>query len=247
MPFGQHQWVLPAEDVSYAGAVEASAIMTAATTKTDEKVRSDVEAELDSEPSLRASEIGVAVRDGIVTLSGNVDSLWRKWNAERATERVAGVRGVANEIQVNLAHERTDTDIAHSVANVLEWSSPVPRDQVKAEVEKGWVTLNGEVAYDYQRRAAERAVRHIDGVRGISNRITIKPRANPIDVRARIERAFERLSRVDAERITIQASDGEVTLRGSVRSWSERYEAQKAAYAAPGVHTVHNYLTVRED
>ena len=221
--------------------------MTTSSTKTGDQLRRDVEAELEWEPSVSANQIGVAVRDGVVTLSGQVGSYWEKWNALRATERVAGVRGVANGIEVNLTDERTDSDIAGHVANVLDWSSPIPRGQVKGEVERGWVMLRGEVDHDYQRRAVERLMRHVGGVRGITNTITLKPRANPIDVKARIENSFTRLSSVDASRLTVEASDGEVTLHGNVRSWAERHEAEKAAYAAPGVWIVHNYLTVGEN
>jgi osmotically-inducible protein OsmY len=172
------------------GESRESAIMTAPITKTDSDVRADVEEELHWELNEQASEIGVTVRDGVVTLSGQVKSFWEKWSAERAVERVVGVRAVANDIEVPLGSERTDSDIAQHVANVLDWSSPIPRGQVKAEVEKGWVTLRGEVGADYQRRAPERLVRHVRGVRGITNAITIKPRANPIDVKVRIENSF---------------------------------------------------------
>lgn len=138
--------------------------------KTDNELREDVEEELEWEPSVDERRIGVAVRDGIVTLTGHVGSYAEKWNAERAVERVEGVKGIANEIQVRLAGQHSDTDIARAAADALEWNSLVPSDRITIRVENGWVTLRGEVDYDYERRAAERAVRYLDGVRGVSTR-----------------------------------------------------------------------------
>lgn len=213
---------------------------------TDSGLRLEVESELESEPSVDASEIGVAVSDGVVTLTGRVRSYAEKWMVERAVERVEGVRGVANDLEVHLGAERSDTDIAKAAADALEWNVAVPDDQVTVKVENGWLTLRGEVSYNYQRRAAERAVRNLTGVRGVTNLITVKPRTQPRDVKERIENSFERLAVLDAERISVQVSGGEVTLRGSVRSWSERDEAEKAAWRAPGVWKVNNYITVSE-
>jgi len=213
---------------------------------TDSDLRRDVEAELESDPSIDASEIGVAVSDGVATLTGRVRSYWEKWSVERIVERVAGVRGVANDLEVHLGTERTDTDIAKAAADALEWSISVPRNQVTAKVEDGWITLKGEVSYEYQRRAAERAVRSLTGVKGVTNLIRIKPRVQPRDVKERIESSFERQAILDAKRISVQVSGGEVTLRGRVRSWSERHEAEKAAWRAPGVWKVNNYIAVEE-
>jgi osmotically-inducible protein OsmY len=212
--------------------------------KTDSELRREVERELEWEPSVDERRIGVAVVDGIVSLTGEVGSFGEKWRAERAVERVAGVRGIANELEVKLASERTDADIAKAAADALKWNVMVPSDKVTVKVSKGWLTLEGELRWDYQRRAAERAVRDLPGVRGISNLIRIKPRVEPQDVKEKIEETFKRVATLDANRITVQAEGSEVTLRGTVRSWVERHEAEKAAWAAPGVTAVHNYITV---
>jgi osmotically-inducible protein OsmY len=221
--------------------------MTDVATMTDSDIRMDVEAELEWEPSVDEGEIGVAVRDGIVTLTGRVPSFWQKWKAERVAERVNGVRGIANEIDVELEHERSDTDIARAAADALEWDTRLPTGAVKVKVENGWVTLSGEVSHDYQRRAAERAVRHLDGVRGVTNLISVKPQVTPSDIKEKIQRSFERLAVLDASNITVETSGDEVVLRGTVRSWNERHEAEKAAWAAPGVTAVRNYITVRDE
>jgi osmotically-inducible protein OsmY len=213
--------------------------------KTDSDLRRDVERELEWEPSVDERRIGVAVVDGIVTLTGEVSSYSEKWRAERAVERVAGVRGIANEVDVKSTLERSDTDIAHMAVDALNSSVLVPADRVQVKVEGGWLTLTGEVTWDYERRAAERAVRDLAGIRGISNLITIKPRVEPVDVKRKIEETFKREAILDANNITVQVTGNEVTLRGSVRSWAERHEAEKAAWAAPGVKAVHNYITVR--
>jgi osmotically-inducible protein OsmY len=212
--------------------------------KTDSELRHDVERELEWEPSVDERRIGVSVIDGIVTLSGNVASFAEKWNAERAVERVAGVRGIANELEVRSATERSDTDIAKAAADRLSWDVMVPEGKVTVEVRNGWVTLKGEVPWDYQRRAAERAVRNLSGVKGITNLITIQPRLEPKDVKKRIEETFERDATFEAQHITVEVTGGEVTLRGAVRSWIERHEAEKAAWAAPGVKSVRNLITI---
>jgi osmotically-inducible protein OsmY len=212
--------------------------------KTDSDLREDVLEELEWEPSVDERRIGVAVSDGIVTLSGEVTSFAEKWNAERAVERVEGVRGIANEIEVRLAGERSDTDIAKAAADALDWNSLVPSGAVTVRVENGWVTLRGEVEHDYQRRAAERAVRYLEGVRGVTNLITVTPKVEPTDIKREIQRTFQRQATVDAENVSIEVNGSEVVLRGKVRSWAERYEAERAAWSAPGVTSVRNYITV---
>ncbi|MDQ1458800.1 MAG: hypothetical protein QOI08_284 [Actinomycetota bacterium] len=211
---------------------------------TDNELRRNVERELEWEPSVDERRIGVSVVDGIVTLTGEVSSFGEKWRAERAVERVSGVKGIANELEVKVASERSDTDIAKAAVDALKWNVMVPSDKVTVKVSKGWLTLDGEVRWDYQRRAADRAVRDLPGVRGVSNLILIKPRVEPDHVKEKIEETFKRVATLDANRITVQVEGSEVTLRGTVRSWVERHEAEKAAWAAPGVTAVHNYITI---
>jgi osmotically-inducible protein OsmY len=214
--------------------------------KTDTELQQDVINELKWEPTLKAAEIGVAVKDGVVTLSGYVDSYVKKLAAERATARVFGVRAVAEEIQVRLPGSlvRSDEDIAGMVANVLEWNVLVPHDRIKVHVQDGVLTLSGEVDWGYQKYAAEEVVHHLMGVVWLNNQITVKPTVKPLDVKAKIESAFQRNALLDSRRIKIENLGGKVILNGIVRSWGERAEAQWAAWAAPGVFEVENNITI---
>jgi osmotically-inducible protein OsmY len=210
-----------------------------------EEIRQDVVDELAWDTSLDAPGIGVAVHDGAVTLTGHVRSYAEKRAAEKAAKRVHGVVAVANDLEVRLPGtlQRDDTDIATAVASVLKWSVAVPT-VVSASVERGWVTLSGEVDWAFQRRAAYTAVRDLAGIRGISNQIQVKPRVVPQDVKKQIQKAFHRSAQIDADHVDVSVSDGKVTLTGIVRSWSELKEAEYAARAAAGVTDVENRLRV---
>jgi osmotically-inducible protein OsmY len=212
----------------------------------DLELKKNVETELNYEPSINAAEIGVAAKSGVVTLTGNVSSFWQKVAAERAAMRVAGVRAVVNELEVHLpgSSERTDEDIARAAVNSLNWSISVPTDRIKVSVSKGWVTLEGEVSWQFQKTAAENAIKNLIGVRGISNLITVKPQVSKGEVKAAIEAALKRSAEVDANHITVETQGDKVILRGTVRSWMERQEAERAAWSAPGVRSVENRIMI---
>jgi osmotically-inducible protein OsmY len=213
---------------------------------TDNDLKQHVQSALDWEPSLDASDIGVAVDEGVVTLRGNVGSYAEKIKAERVTLRVYGVKAVANDLAVHLtnAYERTDTEVAQAVVAALKWNTTVPHDRVTVTVTKGWIALNGTLDWQYQKDAAARTVRDLTGVKGVTNDITVTPRVKTVDVRDKIEAAFKRSAEVDARRVNVTAQDGKVILSGNVHSWAERQEAERAAWAAPGVTQVEVRLAV---
>ena len=213
--------------------------------KNDEQLRSDVEQELRWEPSVRAEQIGVSVKNGVVQLDGNVDNYFEKWGAERAAMRVVNTKAMASEIKIDMPSSavRSDSDIALAAKNNLEWNYSVPAT-VKVKVADGCVTLTGAAEWQYQKEEAERVVRPLRGVKWVSNEITVTPTLNAVDVKTRIESALKRNAETDAKQITVETSSGKVTLRGSGKSWSEREEAQHAAWAAPGVTNVEDLITI---
>ena len=213
---------------------------------TDKEIQQAVLRELEWEPVVRSTEIGVAVKDGIVTLSGFVDSYSTKYAAERAAKRVEGVKAVVNDLEVKLPFddERTDEDLARAALRALEDRITVPHERIKVTVNDGWITLEGDVEWNYQKEAAEVAVRDLTGIKGVTNRINVLPRVSPSDVKTKIEEALKRMAEVDAKRITVETTDSKVILRGKVRSWVEWDEALRAAWRAPGVKAVENRLEI---
>jgi osmotically-inducible protein OsmY len=222
------------------------AVATATATRTDTQIQADVLAELKWEPRLNPSEVGVIVKDGVVSLTGWVDSYTKRWAAEDAAHRVRGVKAVANDIEVRLTStdERTDQDIAKAVARALEWDAFVPLEKLDVTVSKGWVTLKGEVEWNYQKQDAERVVRRLQGVKGVSNLIAVRPRTTPAELKNKIEQALVRSAELDAKNITVDVDGSKVILKGTVRSWAEKQEAERQAWAAPGVTSVDNRITI---
>ncbi|MDH6169149.1 osmotically-inducible protein OsmY [Variovorax boronicumulans] len=214
--------------------------------KTDTQLRNDVQAELNWAPEVKASEVGVIAKDGVVTLTGHLASHAEKYAVERAAQRVHGVKALAVELTVKLPfdNQRTDADIALAAERALAWNVLVPDDKVHPMIEKGWLSLNGEVEWDYQRSAAENAVRDLMGVTGVSNLVKVKPKVSPADVEKKIHEALSRQAEREANRLAITVNGSQVTLRGTVNSWTERDAVQGAAWATPGVSVVVNDLLV---
>jgi osmotically-inducible protein OsmY len=214
--------------------------------KTDNQLKQDVNAELKWEPSIHAAEIGVEVKEGIVTLSGHVSSYTEKLNAERAAQRVLGVQAIAVELDVKLPGEskRDDADIARTAKNVLDWVSIIPLESVKVLVEDGWITLSGELDWQYQRVAAKSAVRYLMGVKGVSNQILIRPQVSPRVVKSEIEAALIRSALADGKNIQVKVNGADVTLTGKVHNHSERDIARLSAWNSPGVQSVVDNMIV---
>jgi osmotically-inducible protein OsmY len=212
----------------------------------DSDIKRDVEDELRWDPDIDATDIGVAVHNGVVTLTGFVRSYAQKTEAESAAKRVAGVVGLANDIDVRLPtiDQRPDPDIARDAVAALKSELPYSSEKLKVVVKNGWLTLEGMAEWNYVRERAQTAVRRIRGVTGVSNSIALKPTVAPHEIRRKIEDAFRRSAELDASRVTVEANGSEVVLRGTVRSWAERQEAERAAWAAPGVTNVDNRITI---
>lgn len=214
--------------------------------KSDEQIQKDVLAELKWDTRVMPNEIGVSVKDRVVTLTGHVDSFYKKWAAEQAAHRVRGVRAVANELEVKLpsTSERTDEEIAAAAAHAIDSDALLDSKNLHVTVSKGWVTLSGEVEWNFQKEDAERVVRRLWGVKGVTNLITVKTRPTPIELKDKIEKALIRDAELDAKKIEVDVQGSKAILKGTVRSWAEREEAERTAWAAPGITQVEDQIQV---
>jgi osmotically-inducible protein OsmY len=214
--------------------------------KSDSEIERDVRDELQWDPELNAEDIAISVKNGVVTLAGFTPSYTDRLEAEAAAKRVTGVLGVANDIEVRLpvVDQRPDPDIARDAVAALKAQLPISHDRIKVTVKDGWLTLEGAVEWQYQKSTAESAVRKVKGVKGVTNVITVKPKAEPADIQRKIQEAFKRNAEVDANRITVETHGSEVILKGTVRSWIEREEAERVAWSAPGVTRVEDRIVV---
>jgi osmotically-inducible protein OsmY len=217
--------------------------------KRDAQLQTDVLDELQWDPTVDATQIGVTVKDGIVTLTGKVSVYAEKFEAERAAKRVYGVRAVANDIEVQVPgpHQRTDAEIAAAALNALKWNASVPEDKIQVTVRDGWITLEGMLDGQHQKEAADQCVRKLIGARGVTNLIVVRPKATASDVKSKIEAAFRRSADVDSQGIKVETHNGKVVLKGKLHSLTEREEAERAAWAAPGVAEVDNQILVTPD
>jgi len=220
--------------------------------KTDSEIQKDVIEELKWEASLngiKATEIGVAVKNGIVTLTATLDSYSKKVAAEKAVMKVGGVKAIANEIDVKplISFKKSDTEIAEAVVNSIKWSTSIPENKVKVKVENGWVSLDGEVEWEFQKRSAKNVIEDLRGVKGVTNHIKVKAKestATENQVKEKIKQAIRRNADIDANKINVEASGKEITLTGEVRSLAEKADAEQAAWSSPGVTMVDNQLEV---
>lgn len=216
--------------------------------KSDIEIQKDVIEQLKWEPFLNAAQIGVSVKNGIVTLSGQVDTYSKKMLAEKAAKKVAGVKAIAEDIQVGISpsYKRSDAEIAEAVVNALKWHTMIPEDKIKVSVEEGNVKLEGDVEWEYQRSQAKTTVENLMGVRFVTNLIAVKPKITPYELQQKITASFQRSANIDAGKVSVDVTGSKVTLRGKVRSFAEKEDAENAVWAAPGIVSVENKLLIEE-
>jgi osmotically-inducible protein OsmY len=212
----------------------------------DRDIKQDLENELKWDPDINATDVGVTVKKGVVSLTGYVPFYMQKYEAENAAKRVKGVLGIANDIEVHLpsSHQKTDPELARAAIEAISIELPSSHERFKVIAKDGWLTLEGDAEWHYQRNQAESATRKLHGVKGVINRVVLKPRVAPVEIKAKIEDAFKRSAEVDAQHISVKADGGEVILAGAVSSWSEKQEAERTAWRAPGVVKVHNHINI---